>query len=256
MESNDMYPPPGVRKVLWGLAIAAVIAIYFLFMRGKMGNLFPALGDFILKKLMASESGMKLDESRRDPVEEALLEFENKEASGSFRPFRLSRAFSAPIPAGEFPFEIKLSEPQVVISDSPGELKRMAFRLVKKFSRANCPLLFLSPRISMSDLAEGILQLETGKTWQELDEPEKYRLDRQVEEFMDSYRNVLTYPAPEMNDEKIRDILNQARAAGDITAVVIDRLNQGEPDGEVLETLKAFSRKDSFPVFILLESGN
>lgn len=265
MNSNATYPPPEVKRILLILGILAVIGFYWLFLRGKMKKIIPALGALSgkIKSIAVSSPDEKAVTSaihigtvnNQDIIRDMVIELEQKEKEESqrFRSFSLKRGLP-PLPKTEvMGIERGESGLHIILVDSSRVAYTVVMNLLSSCSRIDRPLLFFSSRISGEDIARGAMAIEMGKHWDDMDEQEKYRITRQVEGFMEKYSGIQTGKGCRIDKKSLRDLIMNLKKYGKPTAVIIDDFSYlvaGNIDNIVNE-LKLLSHKEGVPVFII-----
>jgi len=270
MNSNTTYPPPEVRRILLIIVILGAIGFYWLFLRGKLKKVVPALAtlsDKIKSYAIASPdekdvktsihtTTMKNEDIIRDIVIE--LERKEKEESRRFQSFSLKRGLP-PLPKTEvMGIERGESGIHVILVDSYKVACPVIMNLLSSCSRIDMPLLFLSSRISGENIARGVISIEMGKSWDNMDEQEKYRITRQVEGFMEKYNGIHTPGSYMVDREALRNLIVNLKQYGKPTAVIIDDFSyivRGKID-DIIKELDLLSHKEGVPVFIIDKRQN
>lgn len=270
MNSNEQYPPPGLRRALLGLMILMGITVYFLFIHNNLKKMVPLLGSVsrrvkIYMQSAATPSGASIAIEKEKLSNEAIIrdmvvEIEkDEELRGPlFRPFSLNRAIP-PRPAVR---SLGINDAQtglhVIMSDSPSVSRIIAYNLIKQCSRLDQTLIFISSRISIEEIARGIIALETEKVWDAMDEQERYRITRRVEEFMDKYNGIHFLNNFKLSGNEIQEVITSLKIKSKPSAVIIDDFSsQSERDWRIiLSNLNRTSKKEGIPIFILDNTRN
>lgn len=272
MNSNEQYPPPGIRNALMGLIVLMGVAVYFLFIHNNLKKMVPILGSLsgrikgsMQKSVIPSNVSTAIEReklSNEAIIMNMVIEIE-KDKSEEFRErqfqsFSLGRAIPQRPVIQNLGIKDGESGLHVIMTDSPQISRAIAYNLIKQCSRLDQPLVFLSSRISTEEIAKGIIALETEKTWEAMDEQEKYRVTRQVEDFMEKYNGICSMNNLSLTGNEIQEIITGSKNRGKPTAVIIDDFSlQSESDWEaILENFRNSAKKDGIPVFIIDKTGN
>ena len=274
MNPNEQYPPPGLKKALnqgfMILFIITAIIIYYLFIHRNLKKLVPALG-VISSRIKGSMGHSTIPAGSISVVEreklsnEAIIrdmviemEKDNESREHLFRSFSLSRALPETPQLKELGIENTDSGLYVILADDAKVSRTIINNIVLQSARLDQPMIFLSPRICMEDIARGVIALETRKPWEEMDEQERYRISRQVEDFMEKYQGIYSLKNLKTTAKEIDEIIKQVKNTGKITSIVIDDFSiQMSDDWDILiSRLKLDSKKEGIPVFITDEIGN
>ena len=272
MNSNEQYPPPGIRRVLLGLVILMGLAVYFLFIHNNLKKMVPILGSLsgrikgsVEKSIIPSDASIAIERERlsneaiiMDMVMEIEKDKSEKALRKQFRSFSLGRAIPSRPVIDSLGIQDGESGLHVIMTDSPQVSRSIAYNLIKQCSRIDQPLIFLSSRISTEEIAQGIIALETEKPWEVMDEQEKYRVTRQVEDFMEKYNGIRSINNIRLTGNEIQEVITGSKNRNKPTAVIIDDFSlQSQGDWKViLENFKNSATKEGIPVFIIDKTGN
>ncbi|MCE1245890.1 MAG: hypothetical protein LWY06_04535 [Firmicutes bacterium] len=274
MEPSETYPPPGVKRMLAILFVIGLLFFYLIFLRGKMRAIIGFITSFTNKTASDTKSDgkkkltAKPDESVFSVVCEKAsnesilrdmyfsLENEQKAKSEQFGHFSLRSAFtgfsSETIPG------LGTGSKGIVIfeSDSPALSKAMIFNLITGASKLNTRPILFSFRLSSGEIAEAIINEEMKKNWNQLEESEKYRLQRLSEEFMDKYEAMPVYRDVPITFEQWTHLAGSIKRKHRISAVILDNPPCKENSSVLFENLSIISSKENIPVFVILDEAD
>lgn len=267
---DPSYPPPGLKRALLGMVILFGVLMYFLFIHNNLKKMVPVLGtisgrikDSMQNSMAPTDASIAIEReklSNEAIIRDMVIEMEkDEEVRGQmFRSFSLGRAIPPRPVISDLGIEDSGTGLHIILADSPRVSRAIAFNLIKQCARLDQPLIFLSSRISREEIARGIIALETEKTWETMDEQEKYRVTRQVEDFMEKYNGIYSLNAIRLTGNEIREVMAGLQNKNKPAAVIIDDFSHLSERCEksIMETLKISAEKEGIPLFVIDRTEN
>jgi hypothetical protein len=272
MDPGESYPPPGVKRMLLLLLVFGVIAFYFVFLRGKLKSILSFAGKIAGK----ASKPKKVNQSGTNKVKESVFEVvhertdnekilrdmyfkleaekqKKKQVFGNLSFRNSAQWFETSIIPG---IDLKENGIYVFSSDSQTVSKVLMLNIIiAKTGKGRIPVLFTGS-LSMEDIADAILLSETEKSWSELEESEKYRIERLSEDFMGKYESISVMREIPVGFEQWRTLIAKLKENGKPSVIILDGSSViGDLNKELLNNLDTISSKEGIQIYILLKTG-